>query len=228
MSRGVALSLAFLAGLQLQSLSAAPTINHTPLACLSPDTNAKITAHVEGQPTSVRVYFHAIGQTSCGEYYVDMRRNDKDPTLYTGILPIPTLEADVVMYQIRAKTNGGNETAIAPVAATVRKECTIPALTGADLQAAQSIVLGLTQPSQKPVPCRFRCNGVTHYITAAGEMKPNEECRLLLASLVGKGSGQPWYRTPAAEVAAGAVAGAAVGVVIDNGRNHRPPSPARP
>lgn len=227
MSRGVALSLAFLAGVQWQSMSAAPTITHTPLACLSAETNAKITAHVEGQPSSVRVYFHAIGQTSCGEYYVDMRRNDKDPTLYSAILPIPAPDADVVMYQIRAKMNGGNETAIAPVAATVRKECTIPALSAADLQAAQSIVLGLTQPSQKPVPCRFRCNGLTNYITAAGEMKPNEECRLLLASLAGKG-GQPWYRTPVAEVAAGAVVGAGAGLAIDNGRNHRPPSPARP
>jgi len=226
MSRGVALSLAFLAG--LQSLSAAPAITHTPLACLSAETNARIVAHVEGQPSSVRVYFHAIGQTSCGEYYVDMRRDAKDPTLYTAVLPIPTLEADVVMYQIRAKVSGGNETAIAPVAATVRKDCALPPLAGADLQAAQSLVLGLTQPSQKPVPCRFLCKGITNYITAAGEMKPNEECRLLLAGLAGKGSAVPWYRTPAAEVAAGAVVGAALGVAIDDGRNHRPPSPARP
>jgi hypothetical protein len=227
MSPGVVLSLAFLVG--VQSLSAAPTITHTPLACLSSEANTKITARVDGQPSSVRVYFHAIGQTSCGEYYVDMRRNgDKDPTLYTAILPIPNPDADVVMYQIRVKSNGGTETAIAPVAATVRKECTVPALTAADVQAAQSIVLGLTQPSQKPVPCKFACKGVTNYITAAGDMKPNEECRLLLAGLPGNGPAQPWYRTPAAEVAAGAIVGAGVGLALDNGRNHRPPSPARP
>jgi hypothetical protein len=226
MSRGVALSLAFLVG--VQSLAAAPTITHTPLACLSAETNARITAHVEGQPSSVRVYFHAIGQTSCGEYYVDMRRDARDPTLYTAILPIPTPDADVVMYQIRAKVSGGAETAIAPVAATIRKECTLPALAGPDLQAAQSIVLGFTQASQKPVPCRFRCNGLTNYITAAGEMKPNEECRLLLAGLAGKGPALPWYRTPAAEIAAGAVVGAGTGLALDNGRNHRAPSPARP
>jgi hypothetical protein len=226
MSPGVVLSLAFLVGVQSVSLSAAPTITHTPLACLSPDTNTKITAHVDGQPSSVRVYFHAIGQTSCGEYYVDMRHNDKDPTLYTAILPIPTPDADVVMYQIRVKANGGPETAIAPVAATVRKECTVPPLSAADVQAAQSIVLGLTQPSQKPVPCKFVCKGITNYITAAGDMKPNEECRLLLAGL--PGNGPAWYRTPAAEFAAGAVVGAGAGLALDHGRNHRPPSPARP
>jgi hypothetical protein len=226
MSRGAVLSLALLLG--VQPLSAATTITHTPLACLSPETNTKIVAHVDGQPASVRVYFHAIGQT-CGEYYVDMRRDPKDLALYTAIMPIPALDADVVMYQIRAKGATGPETAIAPVAATVRKECTTPALSAADMQAAQSIVLGLTQPNQKPTPCKFACNGVTNYITAAGDMKPNEECRLLLAGLAGHGPTPPWYRTPEAEFAAGAVVGAGVGLILDNDhRNHRPPSPARP
>ena len=174
------------------------------------------------------MYFHAIGQT-CGEYYVDMRRDPKDPTLYTAIMPIPAPDADVVMYQIRAKSVTGTETAIAPVAATVRKECTSPALTAADMQAAQSIVLGLTQPNQKPIPCKFVCKGITNYITASGDMKPNEECRLLLAALANHGTTTPWYRTPEAEFAAGAAAGVVVGEIYENNhRNHRPPSPARP
>ena len=227
MSRGVVLSLSLLLG--VQSLSAAITITHTPLACLSPETNTKIIAHVDGQPASVRVYFHAIGQT-CGEYYVDMRRDPKDPTLYTGIMPIPEVDADVVMYQIRAKGVTGPETGIAPVAATVRKECTSPALNAADLQAAQSIVLGLTQPNQKPIPCKFVCKGITNYITSAGDMKPNEECRLLLAALASHGV-TPWYATQEARAfAEGAVAGAVIGEVYENnrGKHHRPPSPARP
>src|ERR1041385_5708528 len=107
MSRGAVLSLALLLG--VEPLSAATTITHTPLACLSPETNTKIVAHVDGQPASVRVYFHAIGQT-CGEYYVDMRRDPKDLALYTAIMPIPALDADVVMYQIRAKGATGPET----------------------------------------------------------------------------------------------------------------------
>jgi hypothetical protein len=69
---------------------------------------------------------------------------------------------------------------------------------------------------------------VTNYITVAGDMKPNEECRLLLASLVGHGPASPWYRTPAAEFAAGAVIGASAGFAIENGKNNRAPSPARP
>jgi hypothetical protein len=226
MSRGAVLSLSLLLG--VQSLFGAITITHTPLACLSPESNTKIIAHVDGQPASVRVYFHAIGQT-CGEYYVDMRRDPKDPTLYTAIMPIPAPDADVVMYQIRAKGTTGAETAIAPVAATVRKECTSPALNAADMQAAQSIILGLTQPNQKPTPCKFACNGITNYITASGDMKPNDECRLLLAALASHGATPPWYRTPEADFAAGAAAGAVIGEVYENNhRNHRPPSPARP
>ena len=60
-------------------------------------------------------------------------------------------------------------------------------------------------------------------------MKPNEECRLLLAALANHGATTPWYRTPEAEFAAGAAAGVVIGEIYENNhRNHRPPSPARP
>ncbi len=222
---GVVSSLIFVAA--VAATPAAPTISQTPLACLSPTTNTKITAKVAGNPASVRVYFHAVGQT-CGDYFVEMHRDPKDPTLYSALMPIPAVDADVVLYQIKAKTTGGSEVAAPPVAATVKKECAATPLSSEDLQAAKAIVLGLTQPAQKSTPCKFRCDGVTHYMTASGDLKPNDECRLLLASLAKGGAGKPWYATTAGEVTLGAFGAAAAGWAIENNRNQRPPSPARP
>ena len=72
---------------------------------------------------------------------------------------------------------------------------------------AKGIALGLTQAAQHAVPCQFKCNGVTSVISAAGILKPNEECRLLLAT-----NAKPWYETPAgiASASAGALGGALV------------------
>ncbi|SRR5581483_792558 len=227
MALGVVSSLVFVAA--VTAGSAAPTISQTPLACLSPDNYTKITAKVEGNPASVRVYFHAVGQT-CGEYFVEMRRDPKDPTRYSAIIPIPAKDADVVLYQIKAKTAGGNEVAGPPVAATVKKECPAQTLSNDDLQAAKGIVLGLTQSTQKSTPCKFRCDGLTHYTTASGDLKPNDECRLLLANLAKGGAGKPWYATTGGEVAAGFVGAGALGFAIEQNRGHNqnPPSPARP
>jgi len=207
--------------------SSVPTITQTPLACLSSDNYSKITAKVAGNPASVRVYFHAVGQT-CGDYFVEMRRDPKDPTLYSAIIPIPAKDADVVLYQIKAKTLGGSEVAAAPVAATVKKECAGTPLSNDDLQTAKAIVLGLTQSAQKATPCKFRCDGVTNFLTASGDLKPNDECRLLLASLAKGGGGKPWYESTTAEVVGGALGAGALGWAIEHRRDHHEPSPARP
>jgi hypothetical protein len=205
--------------------AAPPKIAHDALSCLSRTTNARIAAHIEGQPAAVRVYFHAIGET-CGDYYVEMRKSDKDPTLYTGLLPLIGKDSDALTYQIRVDTGGGKEVSIPPVTVAVRTECAAPALSPDQLRAAANITLGLTSQTQRQIPCKFKCNGIKNVITAKGDLQPNEQCRLLLAGLL-----KPWYASPAGAGAAagGSILAAGLGYgIASNLNNSKPPSPARP
>ena|ERR1700682_5101884 len=201
-----------------------PAVTEGRLACISHETNAKITAHVEGHPSSVRVYFHGVGDT-CGEYYVDMRPSAQDPTLYSAILPIVSKDATAVSYQVRAQNASAKQVVGETINVPVTSNCVPPLPTPEDLKAAKGIALGLTEASQHAVPCHFKCNGVASVITASGELKPNEECRLVLAGLL-----KPWWATPAGAATAGAsaLAGGLALHAAANGRNNNPPSPARP
>ena len=202
---------------------APPSVTQNRLACIGYDTNARITAHVEGHPASVRVYFRQTGDP-CGVYYVDMRPSPADPTLYTAVLPLVTPDATSIIYQVRVRVAGGKEIAAEAMTAEVSGNCTAPPLSPDDLRAAKAIALGLTQPTQHAAPCHFKCNGVVSVITASGELKPNDECRLIMTGKI-----KPWYETPAALAAAGAGAlGATLALhSTSNGRGN-PPSPARP
>ncbi len=203
--------------------AASPSVTQNQLACVSHGTNARIIAHVEGHPASVRVYFRQSGDT-CGDYYVDMRRSAQDPTLYSAVLPMVTPDATSITYQVKVMGVGAKEIVAEPMSATVSSNCKAPPLSGDDLRAARAIALGLTKPTQHAAPCHFKCDGVMSVITASGELKPNDECRLILAGKI-----KPWYLSPETLAMAGA---GAVGAVLvlqppSNGRNV-PPSPARP
>lgn len=203
--------------------AAPPSVTQTRLACIPRDANAKVTARVEGKPSSVRLYFHQTDD-ACGDYYVDMRSTPQDPTLYTAILPLVASDAKAVTYQVHVQNPGGKEILGDAMSIPVSGNCVAPALTPDDLHAASAIAVGLTQPKQSPVPCHFKCNGIVSYITVSGELKPNEECRLLMA-----GKPKAWYQKPGNEVAIGAgVAGAAILAGSSHHHHHPPPSPARP
>jgi hypothetical protein len=204
---------------------ATPTVTQSKLACIAHDANARITAHVEGRPTSVRVYFHQAGD-ACGEYYVDMRPSPKDPTEYSAVLPIVSNDATSVTYQVRVQNAGAKEIAAEEMTAGVSANCLAPPLSADDARAAKAIALGLTSSTQHAAPCKFKCTGVVSVITASGQLKPNDECRLLIAGLA-----KPWWATPAgiAGASAGALgAGLAIHSAYANGRGGPPPSPARP
>jgi hypothetical protein len=206
-------------------MAAPPPIAQERLACISRDSNPRITAHVQGHPSSVRAYFHGVGDT-CGEYYVDMLPSAQDPTLYTALLPMVSSKATAVAYQVRVRNGGTKEIAGEEMTTPVDANCAAAKLTPDELRRAKSIALGLTQASQYAVPCQFKCNGIASVISAAGVLKPHEECRLLLAA-----AAKPWYATPAgiaSASAAGALGGALALHSSGNGRNSNPPSPARP
>jgi hypothetical protein len=204
--------------------AAPPAVTQARLACIPRDANTKITAHVEGKPTAVRAYFHQTGD-SCGEYYVDMRPSPQDPTLYTAILPLVAADATSIMYQVHVLNAGGKETLADFMVAPVSGNCVAPPLTPDDLHAANAIALGLTLPGQHSVPCHFKCNGIVSVITASGELKPNEECRLVLA-----GKTLPWWEKRGVLGAAGAIGAGAIAAGLGSGSNNNrtPPSPARP
>jgi hypothetical protein len=152
-----------------------------------------------------------------------MRPAPQDPTLYTAVLPLVAADATAITYQVHVQNPGGKELLGDAMSVPVSGNCVAPALTPDGLHAASAIVVGLTQAKQSPMPCHFKCNGIVSYITVAGELKPNEECRLALA-----GKPKPWYQKPGNEVAIGAgVVGAAI-LAGSHHHHHPPPSPARP
>lgn len=212
-------------GLSSAMVAAPPTIAQNAISCLTRATNARITAHIDGAPPSVRVYFHSLGQT-CGEYYVEMRRSEADPAQYSALLPLVSSGTEAVSYQIRVQTGGGKEVSAEPITVAVRSDCAATPLSPEELLSAKALTLGLTSAAQHAVPCDFKCNGVTNLITANGELKPNEECRLLLL-----GHLTPWYTTPTGLAAAAGGTALAAGIVLGaehNSKNSRAPSPARP
>ncbi|HEX7681471.1 MAG TPA: hypothetical protein VF713_25320 [Thermoanaerobaculia bacterium] len=200
-----------------------PSVTQNGLACVGRKSNARITAHVEGNPASVRVYFRQAGDP-CGDYYVDMRPSPQDASLYSAVLPLVAPDATAITYQVKVFGAGAKEIDAEPMTVLVSDNCAAPPLSPEDLRAAKTIALGLTKATQHAVPCHFKCDGVSSVITASGELKPNDECRLLLA-----GKLKPWYLTPAALAMAGAGAvGAGVLVLNPSNGPSTPPSPARP
>jgi hypothetical protein len=205
-------------------LGAPPSVTQNRLACIGHDANARITAHVEGHPASVRVYFQQTGDP-CGEYYVDMKPNPLEPGSYSALLPLVSNDATSVTYQVRVQGAGAKEMAGEAMTAVVSRSCTAPPLSPEDLRAAKSIAIGLTKSAQHATPCHFKCNGVVNVITASGDLKPNEECRLILT-----GKGKPWWETPGAIAAESAALFGASALALHANSNGRgtPPSPARP
>ncbi|HXH38949.1 MAG TPA: hypothetical protein VNN08_10000 [Thermoanaerobaculia bacterium] len=177
-----------------------------------------ISARIEGTPETERIYFRAGDAAAC-EYYLDMRKNDKDPAVFWAVLPLVSPETNFISYQIRASKAGGPDFVSPWTTVAVTASCTPNPLTAEERSAASNIVLGLTSPKQPAVPCGFRCDGMTWYISSTNVLTRNEACRAMLA-------GKPWYRNPEAIVlGAGALIG---GAVLEGKRPSNPPSPARP
>lgn len=193
--------------------------------CASKTQNLRVTAHVDGAPKNVRLYFHAVGPT-CGDYYVDMHRDASNPNQYWAMLPIVGPDTTAVTAQVKADFGAGAYLPGDAVVVPVKADCPATTLTSDETRAANNIVLGLTQANQTSIPCAFKCKGVTSFLTTTNELKPNEQCLRLLAGT----TRTPWYKTPAGEAGAIAAGAGFFGGVYELTKpsNKKAPSPARP
>lgn len=208
--------------------AAPPSVVTKPLTCIAKNRNARITARIEGPVKSARVYFHST-DPKCDEYYVDMRPNPSDPTLYWALLPLAAPNTRALSYQVRVDPGNGAKVVVSPsepLTVPVIEGCIADPLSPSEQRAADNITLGLTSGSQRGAPCAFQCKGVTSMLTSTNELRPNEDCFNLLAA------NKAWYTTGAGKQAIGAGAALLGGALIWNHRHdddaNRPVSPARP
>jgi hypothetical protein len=147
----------------------APGISVNAIPCASPNIQPQVAATVPDDTASARVYFRAGGSNH--EYYVEMLRGANQTM--TALLPMPAPETKTFTYRVVTTSRSGKEMVSSSVSTDVQAFCA----TG--VQNAP-IVLGLTSGAPA-VPEGWQCRNVTHYITTAGVMLNNEECRRLLA-----------------------------------------------
>jgi hypothetical protein len=206
--------------------AAPPSVVTKPLACISKDRNARITARIEGRVKNARVLFHSF-EPKCDEYFVDMRQSANDPNLYWAVLPLTGSETQAVAYQVRVDPGNGEKPVLSPslpLIVSVQNACSADPLSPSEQAAAENITLGLTANGQSGAPCAFKCNGIKSILTASNELKPNEECFRVLAAAARK----PWYNTTAGRVGIGAAALGGAYLWNQNRNDDKPVSPARP
>ncbi len=215
------------------ALFAAEPIQVRAVPCVSAAQNPRIVASLPPNTKSARVYFRGEGQTA--EYYVDMRRGENGN--WWAFLPMPEAKTTAIAYRAVPVDSKGVQTSSLVLTTTVSPSCPLQSLTADEQRITQNLVVGLTTPSQSSVPTGFQCRGAVSYITANGDLKPNDECRRILAAAAGAGTG-------AAAAAGGAtIAGmsattfaalAALGVaaggyaVYENNKSTTPASPSNP
>lgn len=193
----------------------ANAIQVTAISCLSAAQTPRVSANVPANTKSARVYFKAQGQAA--EYYVDMRKAANGS--WFAYLPIPEPKTAAVVYRVVPIDDKGVQTSSAVLTTTVTSTCPPQNLTADDQRVAENLVVGLTAAGQPSVPTGFQCKYVVSYITTANELKPNEECRkVLAAAAAAAGTTAAAGTGAAAGTAAGAgAAGAAAGAAAATG-----------
>jgi hypothetical protein len=206
-----------------------------PIVCAAPGVNNRVTTRLSPVFKSPRVFFKAATGPA---YYVDMPQGVNGE--WWGVLPAVEASTRAVTYRVAAQDTLGNWVSGAPITINTSPICPAKAISDADKAAANNIVLGLTTPDESPVPRGFSCRGVKTIIAANGQMRPAEECRVLLAGLGGVGGAGATAATTgtvgafgglsAAELAALAIGGAAAGYAVykNNQGNNKNVSPSRP
>ena len=222
------------------------TVN--PIACVAPAMNSRVTAQMAKPVQTARVYFKATGAT---EYYVDMQKTMEGG--YSAVLPQIEPKTSSFTYRVVTIDANGAQTSSPLMTANASSSCPSANMSASDQRYASNLVLGLVADGQSAVPPGFTCKGIVSQITARGELKPNDECRrVLAAALPGAGAAAGTAGSAATgaaaagaagtggaaagglsavaigAIAAGAIAAGAIIVHNNNNNNSTPASPARP
>lgn len=219
-------ALAAMAFVPVSSFAQTMDLKVQPIQCAAPNVHPRVTANVPASAVSGQVFFKAEGSTN--EYYVDMRKA-ADGTMW-AYLPAPLPSTKSFTYRVVTLDNAGRRASTPMMTISTAATCPTVTIADAEKSAASAVVVGLTSNSQQIVPTGFECKDLTNYITVAGEMKPNDECRRAA-------TGAP---AQAAENAAGlkkdtalallliGVGGAGVAIYQHNNKSNEPVSPSRP
>jgi hypothetical protein len=178
------------------------TVN--PVSCVAPAMNSRVTAQMANPVRTARVYFKATGAT---EYYVDMQRTLQGD--YSAVLPQIEPTTSSFTYRVVTTDASGAQTSSPAMTANASPSCPGASLSAADQRYASNLVLGLAADGQSAVPPGFTCRGIVSVITAKGEMKPNDECRRVLAAAAAPGTAVAGTDAVAGATAGAATAGAA-------------------
>jgi len=202
-----------------------------PLSCVPRScrgVRVEATVHVNTPLTRIRVYFHS--EADPRDYFLDMQQTAGKPDSYFAVLPVVADKIMKVSYFISATDSAGKDYMTDPLTLPVRQDCATHDVNMArDVRDqhdgyAKNLIIGMTDDSQNAEPAGFLCYGVVSEITASGELKPNDSCRM-------KRKIDPCglLIPPVAIVAGGAAA--VVGIAVLDRHHPKPPRPisnARP
>ena len=211
-----------------------PQLTASPI-CEAPGVNPRVTTHLSGPLHSPRVYFRS--GTTGPEYYVEMQKGSGD--LWWAVLPAIATSTSAITYRVAAQDANNKWVSGASVTVNSTATCPTTSMTSTDKAAADNIVLGLTSAGESATPVGFLCQGVKSIITADGQLRPAEECRMALAK-AGAAAGTVAATTAgttatvggmsAATLAALAIGGAVAGYAIyhNTNKSNNNVSPSRP
>lgn len=180
----------------------------TPISCVAPNMNARVVARAAASTRSARTYFTAFpGQP---EYYLDMHLASDGS--YWAVLPQVEPATKSFSYRVVTIDANGKQTSSPAMTATATSTCALT-LSAEEQQFASNLAIGKTNDTQSSIAAGFTCRGQVSVITASGQLKPNDECRRILAAAGAADKG----RMSAFAIGAIVVgAGAAAAIIIKN------------
>ena len=204
-----------------------PDLTVQPVGCAAPSIHPRVIAKVPASAISGQVFFKAEGTTN--EYYVDMRKA-ADGTMW-AFLPGPAPSTKSFTYRVVTLDSAGKRASSQMMTLNTSPSCPTTTIPSNERAAETAIVVGLTSNSQPIVPTGFECKDIVSYITVSGEMRPNDECRRMMAGAVpgAAGAAESGFALSRGTIIALTAAGlAGAGVAIHKHKKDKNKSKSKP